>query len=190
MMELIQFWMNGGPVLWALFVLALLIYFPLCTLSSNVRGVLQKGDEGEGKATALLSQSKTWRNKENSHSLSSALHVAAHDRGLRLAVAAEVNQRLRHLNVLIHLAPLLGLFGTVNGIYQTFRALSDRNSTISDLMSAGISEALITTATGLLIAIPGVFLLQMTRQQLTLWVNSPCPFPELAIEEAAHLLEE
>jgi biopolymer transport protein ExbB len=190
MMELIQFWMNGGPVLWALFVLALLIYFPLCTLSSNVRGVLQKGDEGDGKATALLSHSMTWRNKETSHSLSSALHVAAHDRGLRLAVAAEVNQRLRHLNVLIHLAPLLGLFGTVNGIYQTFRALADRNSTISDLMSAGISEALITTATGLLIAIPGVFLLQMTRQQLTLWVNSPCPFPELAIEEAAHLLEE
>ena len=182
MTELIQFWLNGGPVLWALFVLAVMIYFPLCTLSSNVRGVLPKGDEGRGKATALRSHSKTWRNKGDSNGLSRALHAAAHDRGLRLEIAAEVNQRLRHLNVLIHLAPLLGLFGTVNGIYQTFRALAERDSTISDLMSAGISEALITTATGLLIAIPGVFLLQMTRQQLALWVNSPSPFPELAVE--------
>ena len=175
MREVLEFWIHGGPVLWALFGLALLIYFPLCALSSNVRRILSQEIHSTPSSGTPRSRSTT--------ALDQALTAAAHDRSMRLEVAAELNQRLRHLNVLIHLAPLLGLFGTVNGIYHTFRALADRNSTITDLMSAGISEALITTATGLLIAIPGVFLIQLTRQQLTLWVHSPRPFPELITEE-------
>ena len=185
MTPLIQFWINGGPVLWALLILALLIYFPLCTLASNIRNLLQ----GE-TPQATFSEASFGRQRQSrapltqTDPLDEALHAATLDRGLRLEVAAEINQRLRHLSVLIHLAPLLGLFGTVNGIYQTFRALAERSATISDMMSSGISEALITTAMGLLIAIPAVFLLQLTKQQLSLWVHSPCPFPELAIEEA------
>lgn len=176
MKDVVEFWLNGGPVLWALFGLALVIYFPLCTLATNIRRVLPAG---VGRSRR---RSPIFHSTSNQGALAASLRVASHDRGLRLEVSTEINQRLRHLSVLIHLAPLLGLFGTVNGIYHTFRSLAHPTSTITDLMSSGIAEALITTATGLLIAIPGIFLVQITRQHLALWVNSPGTFPELGYQ--------
>jgi len=51
-------------------------------------------------------------------------------------------------------APLLGLLGTVTGIIQTFGVLKVFSNANPGLMAGGISEALITTATGLIVAIP------------------------------------
>jgi biopolymer transport protein ExbB len=53
--------------------------------------------------------------------------------------------------------PLLGLFGTLIGIIQSFDALALFGSTDVQLLSTGISKALITTQTGLLLAVPLVF---------------------------------
>ncbi len=53
--------------------------------------------------------------------------------------------------------PLLGLFGTLIGIIQSFDALALFGSTRVQLLSTGISKALITTQTGLLMAVPLVF---------------------------------
>lgn len=55
-------------------------------------------------------------------------------------------------------APLLGLLGTVNGMIQTFQALNSSGGEKSELLSAGISEALLTTEAGLLVAIPALLL--------------------------------
>ena len=54
-------------------------------------------------------------------------------------------------------APLLGLLGTVLGMFKIFRVVADSGSQITDQLSTGISQALITTATGLIIAIPILF---------------------------------
>lgn len=51
-------------------------------------------------------------------------------------------------------APLFGLLGTVTGIIKTFGDLSFRGSAQAQLISEGISEALITTEYGLIVAIP------------------------------------
>ena len=56
----------------------------------------------------------------------------------------------------IELAPMLGLLGTVTGIIATFDMITVVGGGKPRLLAGGISEALITTATGLAIAIPGL----------------------------------
>ncbi len=53
-------------------------------------------------------------------------------------------------------APFVGLFGTVIGIIQAFHDLSSQAGTGIQTVSMGISEALIATAVGILVAIPAV----------------------------------
>lgn len=65
-----------------------------------------------------------------------------------------LSKRLGGLAVLGAVAPLLGLLGTVTGIIQTFGIIKVFGNTNPGLMAGGISEALITTATGLVVAIP------------------------------------
>ncbi len=58
------------------------------------------------------------------------------------------------LSTLVGLAPMLGIFGTILGIIKSFHILSGATITDLDAISVGIAEALITTATGLAIAMP------------------------------------
>jgi biopolymer transport protein ExbB len=68
---------------------------------------------------------------------------------------ADIDTKRSYLLTLITTAPLMGLLGTVMGMLTTFSglAISTGGSTV-DQIAAGISEALITTQTGLIIAIP------------------------------------
>ena len=53
-------------------------------------------------------------------------------------------------------APFIGLFGTVVGIIRAFHSLSVSGSAGPSVISAGIAEALVTTAAGLVVAVPAV----------------------------------
>lgn len=55
-------------------------------------------------------------------------------------------------------APLLGLLGTVLGMINIFKAVAMGVTGITEQLATGISQALITTATGLIIAIPALFI--------------------------------
>lgn len=55
-------------------------------------------------------------------------------------------------------APFVGLFGTVIGIIRAFRALSNADPAAYGNVSAGIAEALVATASGLVVAVPSVML--------------------------------
>jgi len=59
------------------------------------------------------------------------------------------------LDTVITLAPLLGLFGTIIGMFNAFHVLADAGSAAAQV-TGGIAEALIATASGLLIAIIGL----------------------------------
>ena len=54
-------------------------------------------------------------------------------------------------------APLLGLLGTVVGMIKIFSVVATAGSQVTEALSLGISEALVTTASGLIIAIPALF---------------------------------
>ena len=74
-------------------------------------------------------------------------------------------RRLVYLNTLITTAPLLGLLGTVMGMLITFKGLSIGGGKLLDVVASGISEALITTEMGLLIAVPGYFLAYLIKRR-------------------------
>lgn len=68
---------------------------------------------------------------------------------------APLTAGLRPLEVIAQLAPLLGLFGTVLGMIEAFRAMEAAGSQINPaILSGGIWQALLTTAAGLAVAIP------------------------------------
>ena len=72
-------------------------------------------------------------------------------------VANQLRKYLRLFNGISQVAPLLGLLGTVMGMISSFNAISAaQESGQREMMAAGIAEALITTAAGMLIAIPAL----------------------------------
>ena len=86
---------------------------------------------------------------------------------LRATEVAPFDRDLRVMKISVGTAPLLGLLGTVTGMLATFGALSSGSGgdKTMDLVAKGISEALITTETGLVIALPGLFFrYRMTRK--------------------------
>ncbi len=79
-----------------------------------------------------------------------------------LLAGAEAKERIRYSRRLSFLAtvgsnaPFIGLFGTVLGIIRAFQDMSANFADASNTVMAGIAEALIATAVGLLVAIPAV----------------------------------
>lgn len=65
-----------------------------------------------------------------------------------------IQRRLGALALLAAISPLLGLLGTVTGIIETFQSITLYGTGDSRTMSGGISQALVTTVMGLLVAIP------------------------------------
>jgi biopolymer transport protein ExbB len=65
-----------------------------------------------------------------------------------------LEKRVGILSTIANLTPLLGLLGTVSGMIKTFKVISLQGGGNPALLSGGIAEALITTATGLSVAIP------------------------------------
>jgi biopolymer transport protein ExbB len=78
---------------------------------------------------------------------------------LRATECAPFARDLRVMKVCVSTAPLVGLLGTVTGMLSTFGALATGSggSKTMNMVAGGISEALITTETGLVIALPGLF---------------------------------
>ncbi len=100
--------------------------------------------------------------------LAAVVKSGLEESGKKTVVAAEmmdamaIDQRtkleknLSILGTLGNIAPLIGLFGTVVGIIRAFHALSVSGSAGPSVISAGIAEALVTTAAGLVVAVPAV----------------------------------
>ena len=84
-------------------------------------------------------------------SVRSALEREVGEQALRL------EERMTVLATAVSGAPFLGLLGTVWGVMDTFSAIAAEHSASLTTMAPGVSGALITTVTGLLVAIPAMF---------------------------------
>jgi biopolymer transport protein ExbB len=86
--------------------------------------------------------------------------VEAAKRGLERSVAivhAEMKRGLSALATIGSTAPFVGLFGTVVGILNAFKGIETSKATGLSAVAGGIAEALVTTALGLLVAVPAVW---------------------------------
>ena len=98
------------------------------------------------------------------HQLSSEIpgeEIDASKRALERASAivhAELKRGISGLATIGSSAPFVGLFGTVLGIINAFKGISTEKSTGLGAVAGGISEALVTTAVGLFVAIPAVWM--------------------------------
>ena len=90
---------------------------------------------------------------------------------IRQSESSYLNRRLRFLLVLASSAPLIGLLGTVAGMLRTFAGLSMEESYKMDLVASGISQALVTTQAGLLIAIPALAFLHLLNRRKKDWLR-------------------
>ena len=98
------------------------------------------------------------------HQLSAEIsgeEIEASKRALERAEAIVHSELKRGVSTLATIAsssPFVGLLGTVVGIIKAFKGISSEKSTGLAAVAGGISEALITTAIGLLVAIPAVWM--------------------------------
>ncbi len=95
--------------------------------------------------------------------------------GLKETTAREVPKLDRYMSLLSTIttvAPLLGLLGTILGLIQIFNVISGGSLSNPSQLAGGIAEALITTVTGLLIAIPLIFCYQFLRQRIDFYLLS------------------
>lgn len=104
--------------------------------------------------------------KNNNTAMSRILWVALKNRGVKRSIMKEIleevgRQEVAHLErfvgvlaLVAAIAPLLGLLGTVIGMIEVFQVISVEGVGKADVLAAGISKALNTTAAGMSIAIP------------------------------------
>ena len=157
----------GGPLMWPIIlcsVIALAITLERLWSLQRSRVVPV---EALPQASRLLSadaiDDRALESLRASSPLGRVLATVVTDRDLtrdeRIARIQEVGRHERYLNTLgtvASVAPLLGLLGTVTGIIRAFSVLEAGIVTQPDVLSGGISEALVTTAAGLLVAIPAL----------------------------------
>lgn len=84
-----------------------------------------------------------------------------------LSLSGRLDNGLTLVGILAAIAPLLGLLGTVLGMIGTFDSIALFGTGNARAMAGGISEALITTQSGLLIAIPGLYMRNFLQRRVT-----------------------
>jgi len=156
-----HFWQAGGTLMPALFLLAfgiwylsLSLYVPLARTTCLVKD-LRAGNGGPCGPSVRSTGCPPPGHAGDDHL-----------RKRQLAELHPYERDLRILRALVAAAPLVGLLGTVKGMIATFITLSGHGSTPMELLSVGISEALITTQVGLVIAIPGLVGIHASARKL------------------------
>ena len=83
-----------------------------------------------------------------------------------IEIKYKLERNLSMLGVVSTISPLLGLLGTVVGMITVFSTFQSSGAASPDLLASGISQALITTAFGLMIAVPGLILHRLLEQKV------------------------
>lgn len=163
---LVEYFEKGGPVMWPILIVAIVAVAvvgertfwwtreSLRRKPADLEKVFAAIENGDFRSAAEFSKDSSdpvirmiWHGMNHHHSsLQGALQVAA---GVELQKAGRF---LTAMDTLVTLGPLLGLLGTVSGIFRTFLSIGDVELAV-EKVTGGIGEALIATMCGLAIAI-------------------------------------
>ena len=171
---------ESGPILWAIFflafvavVMALYLFLTVSPKREAPNKLLRRAANqiraGDVPAAVLLCEG---RDELMAKVLHAGLKMADQERYIIQESmesegergAAELWQKISYLNNIGVIAPLLGLLGTVWGMIGAFGAIALDNSQVKGVtMAYNVSQAMITTAAGLLLAIPALLLYYYLR---------------------------
>jgi biopolymer transport protein ExbB len=168
--QMLHTWSNGGWVMAALAAVAFITYATAIRLFVFIHhpGLARASDEHIRDWVANpVDAPKPFREllrytQDEVHSLRD---IEGRFREVEAAKVPEVDRRLTFLNIMVVSAPLFGLLGTVLGMLLTFRAIGVGGSSTSDIIAKGISEALVATQTGMMVAIPGLLLAHVVKRR-------------------------
>jgi len=179
----VDYFRQGGWIMLPLVVTSVILWTMIVDRLREF-SVLGRGDLDRQEAIALVSGQSTspvlndqgLRARLVREFLLERSGVVPLDRKILGQVSLQLQQtldaRLATIAVLAAVAPLLGLLGTVLGMIETFEVISVFGTGNSRAMASGISIALITTQTGLLVAIPGLLMSnRLNRTAQTLKTN-------------------
>ncbi|MEM1297164.1 MAG: MotA/TolQ/ExbB proton channel family protein [Verrucomicrobiota bacterium] len=164
--ELLKLAQEGGFVFWGLLVLAFGIAYSLLSILRLMR-FPNAPKAGPSSWYQLLSHKNLEPGdleavREWTETDGRVQEIEQHLFGI-------LNRRIPFAFTLIGTAPLLGLLGTVSGMFATFRGMSlSAAQAPVDVISAGISEALITTQTGLVIGVPAFIVCSILKSRVNI----------------------
>ncbi|HWN97628.1 MAG TPA: MotA/TolQ/ExbB proton channel family protein [Methylomirabilota bacterium] len=175
--QMIHTWSTGGPVMFALFALGIVMYGTAAHLLIKLyhRGLTRVTDDKLRRWVSEPAESPqnirelVRYTQDEVHSLQ---EIEGRFREVEAAKVPDVDRRIAFLNVIVVSAPLFGLLGTVGGMLLTFKAIGVGGSSTSDIIAKGISEALIATQTGMMVAIPGFMMAHVAKR----WRNEYVSF--------------
>lgn len=171
MEAILTIWKSGGWVMIPLFTLAALLYAQAFSLILLARDWslptktsvhwwdwVRNPQNAEGRVREIIEY--TQDGAETRHQITSRFDE------IRRSLIEMLDRRVIFVSMLVAAAPLLGLLGTVLGMLQTFLGISTSGGTeTAGVVAAGISEALVTTQTGLTIALPGLFVVMLIQRR-------------------------
>jgi biopolymer transport protein ExbB len=167
--QILHTWTNGGWVMAALALVAAITYISATRLlvalyhrgltrltDADLAGFVREPARAPAKMRELIRYTQ-----DNARSLP---EVAGRFREVEAAMIPDYDRRLVFLNIMVVSAPLFGLLGTVLGMLLTFKAIGIGGSSTSEIIARGISEALVATQTGMMVAIPGLLLAHLAKR--------------------------
>jgi biopolymer transport protein ExbB len=168
--DTLKIWTDGGWLMIPLAVLSMAIYYSIVdlyfTLKAQCRFIgdedrwkhwLEKPSDADIDIRNVFEHTQTGVDDMES--------IRARFVEVSSAQMPTLDQRIRFLMIIVSSAPLTGLLGTVTGMLSTFAGLSvSSGGDTVDKVAGGISEALITTETGLVLAIPAYVLLAKIKR--------------------------
>ena len=170
-MTLWQVFQNGGPVMWPLLACSVVVVTVIVERAWFWLRIEKGRDRQLMDEILTIAEDGDWRlirqkTKGCRDHVIRMLNVGIlhRDYDMARAMEAEAGSAVKRmskcmtvLDTMITVAPLLGIFGTVLGIISSFEMLGKAGIADPKLVTRGIAQALITTATGLGISIVTVF---------------------------------
>ncbi len=135
---------------------------------SQIKDAIIKLNSNKSSTSSVLKEILIYGYKENKESLS-ALEEKGREKAIEQIKLLERNMWL--LSIAAHASPLLGLLGTVTGMIKAFQAIALHGTGDAGILAKGISEALYTTASGLIVAIPCMIFYNYFNRKIDLIVG-------------------
>ncbi len=190
--EFLSLMSSGGPIMWVIFVVACIAMALVLWEALRGQALIKKArreyhklrtdnsylpiTNGTVSPVAQLLLATHWSDVQSREDMAREFNIHLAE------ITPKMEGSLATIAILASLLPMLGLLGTVTGMINVFEVIALHGSGKPDEMADGISQALLTTASGLIIAIPVIFM----HHLLSRWLNALMAVTHQAIQLILH----